>query len=152
MDGVPAGDPAGVGAAARLRAVPRNGSSETVECAHMLCRQPATALLLFDPRVATAWLVDAAGSAPSGLPMCTARADRFRPPVGWVLSDQRTPVERTEPADASGPAGPEAPQSGADAAGGAPGSATGDDSPAVAEPIPTPLLSRAFRTTAQVLT
>lgn len=150
MDGVPAGDPAGVGAAARLRAVPRNGSSETVECAHMLCREPATALLLFDPRVATAWLVDAAGSAPSGLPMCTARADRFRPPVGWVLSDQRTPVERTEPAaaDAAGAAGPEAPPSGADAA----GNDTDDDSPAVAEPIPTPLLSRAFRTTAQVLT
>lgn len=148
MDGVLAGDPAGVGVAARVRAFPRDGVSEAVECAHMLCRGPATALLLFDPRVATAWLVDAEGAVPRGLPMCTAHADRFRPPVGWVLSDQRSPFAREAPAGAFGATGSEAASSGPDS----PGNSRSGDSPAVAEPLPTPLLSRAFRTTAQALT
>ena len=148
MDGVPAGDPAGVGAAARVREFPRNGVSEAVECAHMLCREPATALLLFDPRVATAWLIDVDGTAPGGLSMCTAHADRFRPPVGWVLSDQRSPIEREAPAGAAGSSGPAATSSSPDDV----GNFRSGDAPAVAEPIPTPLLSRAFRTTAQALT
>ena len=148
MDGVLAGDPAGIGAAARVTALPRNGASARIACAHMLCREPATAFLLFDPRVATAWLVDAEGTVPRGLPMCTAHADRFRPPVGWAISDQRSPGDSRAPVGAAGSNGPEAASSDPDAAG-TPG---GDDAPAVAEPIPTPLLSRAFRTTSQVLT
>lgn len=148
MDGVLAGDPAGVGVAARVREFPRDRVSEAVECAHMLCRGPATALLLFDPRVATAWLIDVDGAVPRGLPMCTAHADRFRPPVGWVLSDQRSPIDQKAPAGAAGSSGPEAMSSGPDA----PRNSRSGDAPAVAEPIPTPLLSRAFRTTAQTLT
>ena len=148
MDGVPSGDPAGVGAAAHVREFPRNGVSEAVACAHMLCREPVTARLLFDPRVTTAWLTDADGAVPRGLPMCTVHADRFRPPVGWVLSDQRTPIEREAPAGAAGSSGPEATSSGPDV----PANSRSGDAPAVAEPIPTPLLSRAFRATAQALT
>ena len=111
----------------------------------MLCREPATALLLFDPRVATAWLVNAEGTAPRGLPMCTSHADRFRPPVGWVLSDQRSPREREAH---GGSGGPEAASPDPDGS----GMSQSGDAPAVAEPIPTPLLSRAFRTTSQALT
>jgi len=148
MDGVLATDPAGVGVAARIRALTRNGTSEAGECAHMLCREPAAAFLLFDPRVATAWLVDVAGTTPRGLPMCTAHADRFRPPMGWDLSDQRSPVEQRVVGGAAGSSGPEATAPGPD---GSENSRSGD-SPAVAEPIPTPLLSRAFRTTSQALT
>lgn len=114
----------------------------------MLCRAPATAYLLFDPRVATAWLVDVEGNAPRGLPMCTAHADRFRPPMGWDLSDQRSPVEQRVVGGAAGSSGPESASSGPDGSG---NSASGD-TPAVAEPMPTPLLSRAFRTTSQALT
>ncbi len=148
MDGVPAGDPAGVGVAARIRALPRNGTYATSECAHMLCREPATAFLLFDPRVATAWLVNAEGTASRGLPMCTAHADRFRPPVGWDLSDQRSPLEREASGGAAVSSGPEAASPDPDGS----GNSRSGDTPAAAEPIPTPLLSRAFRTTSQALT
>ncbi|MCY3785114.1 MAG: hypothetical protein OXG47_00100 [bacterium] len=146
MDGVLVGDPAGVGVAARIPAFPRNGAAEASECAHMLCREAATAVLLFDPRVATAWLVNVEGAAPRGLPMCTSHAGRFRPPVGWVLSDQRSPSAR-EPSGGAEPAGPEAAPAGPDGAALPPGDAAEE-----AEPIPTPLLSRAFRTTSQVST
>lgn len=146
MDGVPAGDPAGVGVARRVRSFPRNGSTEAMGCAHMLCREPAVALLLFDPRVATAWLVDIEGTAPRGLAMCATHADRFRPPVGWVLSDQRSPVEQDalpRTAGSTEEAAPSGSDSSADAA--------TSEAPAEAEPLPTPLLSRAFRTTEQAL-
>ena len=113
----------------------------------MLCRGPATALLLFDPRVATAWLVDVEGAVPRGLPMCTAHADRFRPPVGWVLSDQRSPLEQQALAGAAGAIESEAVPSGP----GSPGDSHTGGAPAEAEPLPTPLLSRAFRTTEQAL-
>ncbi|MCY4631162.1 MAG: hypothetical protein OXE75_09830 [bacterium] len=121
----------------------RNGARDAIGCAHMLCPEPATALLLFDARVTAAWLVDIEGRAWRGLPMCSAHANRFRPPVGWVLSDQRSRANRqrsgtessapepapsvTEPADGSRP----------------------EDPPPAPEPAPTPLLTRAFRTTAQ---
>lgn len=112
----------------------------------MLCREPATALLLFDPRVATAWLVDADDAPPTGLPMCRSHADRFRPPVGWALSDQRSPVEDglvarvgTPAADSPSPDDPAAADSEEQ------GAETEEDQ------APTPLLSRAFRTTAQAL-
>jgi len=109
----------------------------------MLCPESATALLLFDARVTAAWLMDFEGRAWRGLPMCSAHADRFRPPVGWVLSDQRSPSRPQRSAGAGSPASePAAPgsESGDD-------SGSGDDAPA-REPAPTPLLTRAFRTTA----
>ena len=101
-------------------------------CAYMLCREQATALVLFDSRVATAWLVDVAVRDTHGLPMCTPHAERFRAPLGWVVSDERSPPDIAPPA---------APESMV---------------PVPVEPVedappPTPLLARAFRTTAQTL-
>lgn len=109
----------------------------------MLCPEPATALLLFDARVTAAWLVDFEGRAWRGLPMCSAHADRFRPPVGWVLSDQRSPSRRQRSAD-QGSSASEPAASGAEYA-----DDSGSGEPAAAPvPAPTPLLTRAFRTTA----
>lgn len=122
---------------------PRNGAPEAVGCAHMLCPEPATALLLFDARVTAAWLMDLEGRAWRGLPMCSVHANRFRPPVGWVLSDQRSPSRPQRSAGEDPPASEPAP-SGDDAADDSP---SGDPEPA-REPAPTPLLTRAFRTTA----
>ena len=101
----------------------------------MLCREQATALVLFDPRVATAWLVDAAGRNADGLPMCTPHAARFHAPVGWVVSDERARVDIAPPG----------------ATGLAPQLASVAEEAADDEPPPTPLLARAFRTTAQTL-
>lgn len=112
----------------------------------MLCREPAMALLMFDPRVATAWLVDTEGTALRGLPMCVTHADRFRPPVGWVLSDQRSPVEPDALPTIAGSTEAAAP-SGSDSS----GDGATSEAPAETEPPPTPLLSRAFRTTEQAL-
>lgn len=126
--------------------LPRNGASRSLLCAHMLCREPATALLLFDPRVATAWLIDADDAPPNGLPMCRSHANRFRAPVGWALSDQRSPVE-DEPVAPVEPPAADSPRS-VDAA-----AADSDEQDTRTEDdqAPTPLLSRAFRTTAQAL-
>lgn len=116
----------------------------------MLCPEPATALLLFDARVTAAWLVDLEGRAWRGLPMCSAHANRFRPPVGWVLSDQRSRIGRqrsgAEVSPASQPAVREAEPAGDSESA---GDSQSDDSPPAREPAPTPLLSRAFRTTAK---
>jgi len=109
----------------------------------MLCPEPATALLLFDARVTAAWLVDLEGKAWRGLPMCAAHADRFRPPVGWILSDQRSPSRRQRSAGEASPASEPA----ASAVESEDDPAAGEPAPA-REPAPTPLLTRAFRTTA----
>lgn len=143
MDGIHPGGGAAALATGNAVAPPHNGAPEVVACAHMLCPEPATALLLFDARVTAAWLVDLEGKAWRGLPMCAAHADRFRPPVGWILSDQRSPSRRKRSAGEAPPAPEPA----------APGAASSGDSapdePAPApEPAPTPLLTRAFRTTA----
>lgn len=143
MDGIRPGLGAAAVAAGNTATPRGNGASEVVGCAHMLCPEPATALLLFDARVTAAWLVDLEGKAWRGLPMCAAHADRFRPPVGWILSDQRSPSRRKLSCSEAVPA-PEPAAPGADS--------SGDPAPAeaapVPEPAPTPLLTRAFRTTA----
>ena len=136
MDGAhPRGGAAAV-APERSPASSRNGGNEAIGCAHMLCPEPATALLLFDARVTAAWLLDLEGRAWRGLPMCPAHANRFRPPVGWVLSDQRSRAGRQR-SEAPDPAGSSRPSDTS------PSDEPSDD------PAPTPLLSRAFRTTAQ---
>lgn len=146
MDAARVRDPANAGAPSRMMSIPRNGASVSVFCAHMLCREPATALLLFDPRVATAWLIDADDAPPNGLPMCRSHAKRFRAPVGWALSDQRSPVEEKPVAPAEPLAADSPPSVDAAAA-----DSDEQDSPAEDDRAPTPLLSRAFRTTAQAL-
>lgn len=143
MDGIrPAGGAAAI-ATGNVVTPPGNGAPEAVGCAHMLCPEPATALLLFDARVTAAWLVDLEGRAWRGLPMCAAHADRFRPPVGWILSDQRSPSRRQRSGREASPASEPV----ASAAGSADDSADGEPAPD-REPAPTPLLTRAFRTTA----
>ena len=144
MDGIRPGGGAAAIATGRAVASPRGGGREVVGCAHMLCPEPATALLLFDARVTAAWLVDLEGRAWRGLPMCWAHANRFRPPVGWVLSDQRSRSNRqrsgTEGLPAAQPAARDAEPA---------DDSESDDPPPAREPAPTPLLTRAFRTTAQ---
>ena len=132
MDGDSAPDPGVSGTAAIVSKAPRHAERTPVPCAYMLCREQATALVLFDSRVATAWLVDVAGRDTHGLSMCTPHAERFRAPLGWVVSDERSPPDIAPPA---------APES---------------IVPVPVEPVedappPTPLLARAFRTTAQTL-
>lgn len=143
MDGIRPGGGAAAIATGNVVTPPGNGASEAVGCAHMLCPEPATALLLFDARVTAAWLVDLEGKAWRGLPMCAAHANRFRPPVGWILSDQRSPSRRQRSGSEALPASEPA----ASAVESADDSAAGEPAPA-REPAPTPLLARAFRTTA----
>ena len=107
----------------------------------MLCPESATALLLFDARVTAAWLVDLEGKAWRGLPMCWAHANRFRPPVGWVLSDQRSRINRQRSGTGGSPASQPRDAEPAD-------DSQPEDPPPAREPAPTPLLTRAFRTTA----
>ena len=144
MDGIHPGGGAAAIAAGRTTSPSRNGAHEVVGCAHMLCPEPATALLLFDARVTAAWLVDLEGRAWRGLPMCWVHANRFRPPVGWVLSDQRSRTNRQRPGTQESPASQSTAQ-GAESA----DDSQPDDSPPARRPAPTPLLTRAFRTTAQ---
>ncbi|MCY3951569.1 MAG: hypothetical protein OXG69_03355 [bacterium] len=143
MDGMRSGGGAAAIATGNVVTPPRNGGPEAVGCAHMLCPEPATALLLFDARVTAAWLVDLEGKAWRGLPMCAAHANRFRPPVGWILSDQRSPSRRQRSGSEASPASEPA----ASVVESEDDSAAGEPAPA-REPAPTPLLTRAFRTTA----
>ncbi|MDE0195191.1 MAG: hypothetical protein OXP08_06525, partial [bacterium] len=113
---------------------PHNGAPEAVGCAHMLCPESATALLLFDARVTAAWLMDFEGRAWRGLPMCSAHADRFRPPVGWVLSDQRSPSRPQRSAGAGGGGG----GAGAPPAGAPPAPRGGGGPPPPPPPPPPP--------------
>ena len=118
-----------------------------IGCAHMLCPKPAGAMLLFDPRQTAAWLLDLYGTNQHGLPLCSSHADRFRQPVHWSLSDLRS-----KPADPPADPGGGATPSLLDAEPVA--EPAGSDTPAepapIPEPVATPLLSRAFRTTEQV--
>ena len=144
MDGIRPGGGAAAIAPRGSVEPPRIRAAEVVGCAHMLCPEPATALLLFDARVTAAWLVDLEGKAWRGLPMCWAHANRFRPPVGWVLSDQRSRTTRQRPGTEASPAPQPAAGDGEPA-----GDSQPDDPSSAREPAPTPLLTRAFRTTAQ---
>ena len=51
------------------------------------CRGDAAAVLGFDYHEARAWLDD--GVEGAGHLLCADHADRFTPPVGWVLVDRR---------------------------------------------------------------
>ena len=51
------------------------------------CPQDAAALLSFDYIGAKVWLDDRLVGA--GHLLCSGHADRFTPPVGWVLTDRR---------------------------------------------------------------
>ncbi len=144
MDGFHPGGGAAAIVPGRTVSRARNGGREVVGCAHMLCPESATALLLFDARVTAAWLVDLEGKAWRGLPMCRTHANRFRPPVGWVLSDQRSRINRQRSGAEGSPASQPAARDAEPADDSQP-----DDPPPVREPAPTPLLTRAFRTTAQ---
>jgi hypothetical protein len=51
------------------------------------CPETAVALLSFDYGEATVWLDERVTG--HGYVMCLGHADRFTPPVGWVLVDRR---------------------------------------------------------------
>lgn len=52
------------------------------------CPEEAIALLSFDYSDAKVWLDE--GSAGRGHVLCRTHADRFTPPVGWVVVDRRS--------------------------------------------------------------
>ena len=54
------------------------------------CSEDAAALLSFDYAEARVWLDD--GLTDPGHMLCVSHADRFTPPVGWVLTDRRAGV------------------------------------------------------------
>ena len=51
------------------------------------CPEDAAALLSFDYSTARVWLDD--GFKGAGHQLCVPHADKFTPPVGWVLVDRR---------------------------------------------------------------
>lgn len=63
-------------------------------CSRVNCGERATALLLYDPRGAEAWLRDRdpIGDRSQGITLCGGHADRATVPVGWTLTDERSPV------------------------------------------------------------
>ncbi len=64
----------------------------TVPCVR--CSAPATAVMAFNYPEGKVWVDDLAGDGPvtPGYAMCEAHAERVSPPVGWTLTDLRTPV------------------------------------------------------------
>jgi hypothetical protein len=66
----------------------------TMVCSRVNCGERATALLLYDPRGAEAWLRDRdpIGDRSQGIILCGGHADRATVPLGWTLTDERSPV------------------------------------------------------------
>lgn len=56
------------------------------------CSDSAAALLSYDYAQATVWLDERL--AGPGHVLCRGHADKFTPPVGWVLVDRRTTAPR----------------------------------------------------------
>ena len=56
------------------------------------CSENAAALLSYDYAEATVWLDDRLGAP--GHALCGGHADKFTPPVGWVLVDRRNGAPR----------------------------------------------------------
>lgn len=56
------------------------------------CSEDAVSLLSYDYGEATVWLDDRLTGP--GHVMCAGHANRFTPPVGWVLVDRRTSAQR----------------------------------------------------------
>ena len=79
-------------------------------CARTTCGARASAILLINARDLSAEIVDIReDTGIAGVPLCRAHADSLAVPLGWTLSDMRSPVEDFEPElvliddDASGP-------------------------------------------------
>lgn len=63
-----------------------------VLCDRVGCDAEARALLVFDPRECSAWLVDLEpGGRTVGIELCPGHADRITVPVGWGFADDRRP-------------------------------------------------------------
>lgn len=62
----------------------------TVTCTR--CSQPAHSVMTFVYAERQVWLDDASVSRPDGYPLCEIHSNRLSPPVGWTLTDRRSPV------------------------------------------------------------
>lgn len=63
-------------------------------CCHPGCRWPATATLGFLYSTRQAWLEDMSPKRhPSTYDLCSLHAQRFKPPLGWTMSDRRETPE-----------------------------------------------------------
>jgi len=77
-----------------------SGTGSTVsivdgQCARVTCANPATALLVFDPRETWARLCDYdSSSRVVGISLCAEHGDSVRVPDGWTIVDDRTGVPR----------------------------------------------------------
>lgn len=68
-------------------------------CSRVDCAERAAALLVYDPRGAAAWLRDRdpVGDRGQAITLCSDHADRASVPVGWTLTDERSPMFTAAP-------------------------------------------------------
>lgn len=71
-------------------------SSSRPICVKLHCAKRALASLIFNPRRAEAWLVDAPQATEDSISMCLDHAKAFKAPVGWVFTDQRTAEDEAD--------------------------------------------------------
>lgn len=71
----------------------------TMVCSRVDCAERATALLVYDPRSAAAWMRDRDPVADrgQGISFCGVHADRATVPMGWTLTDERSPAFTAPP-------------------------------------------------------
>lgn len=66
-------------------------------CARVCCGARASAILLINARELAAHIVDIReDSGVGGVPLCRAHADAVVVPLGWTLSDSRSPAAEPE--------------------------------------------------------
>ncbi|MGA9598424.1 MAG: DUF3499 family protein [Acidimicrobiia bacterium] len=60
------------------------------------CASPAESVMSFDYATRAMWLTDISSSLEpgTGYPMCALHAARLGAPVGWTLTDRRSPMAR----------------------------------------------------------
>jgi hypothetical protein len=60
------------------------------------CADPAESVMSFDYSSRAMWLDDipADGDPGSAYPLCAVHAVRMSPPLGWTLTDRRSPMAR----------------------------------------------------------
>ena len=77
---------------------PRSADSTSVSqplCDRVTCHREATVVLLFDPRLTSAWLGDIdLDSRTVGIGLCLDHANRVTVPAGWTLTDERSGTNR----------------------------------------------------------
>lgn len=66
-------------------------------CSHPGCGGVVATKLTYDYAGRTVWLVDPGVTIEHGMGLCQGHSATFRPPVGWVLEDERLPTIPRQP-------------------------------------------------------